>query len=241
MYIKKLALWPLNQEYMQRGRTVHQTAAYVGVHPSTAFRWRHRVLNGLRLFDTESLRGTIELDSTWFMQSEKGRRVKGRPPRSRRSGDPWPEADTGANVVIACDRLGGTVTGVAAPSNSRVVSAESLERVLGSRVQPESIILARYVPRNPPAAFAERIRGVMIPARATQGIPTREFETLDVVSGYRFRLHRWIKRFRGVATRYLSNYLVWHRFVDAGLRRGFAETAFHWPLGPLPFERVDTG
>ena len=36
---------------------------------------------------------------------------------------------------------------------------------------------------------------------------------------YGARLKDWMQRFHGVATRYLSNYLLWHRVVDRRWRQ----------------------
>ena len=33
------------------------------------------------------------------------------------------------------------------------------------------------------------------------------------VRSYIMALRRWVRRFRGVATRYLHHYLAWHRFL----------------------------
>ncbi|MGG0184516.1 hypothetical protein ABEY26_00480, partial [Bacillus rhizoplanae] len=34
------------------------------------------------------------------------------------------------------------------------------------------------------------------------------------VNSYHKRLKEWMNRFQGVATRYLDNYLFWHRFLE---------------------------
>jgi hypothetical protein len=36
------------------------------------------------------------------------------------------------------------------------------------------------------------------------------------VNAYHQRLRQWLSRFRGVASRYLPNYLGWHRTLDSG-------------------------
>jgi hypothetical protein len=48
------------------------------------------------------------------------------------------------------------------------------------------------------------------------------------------RLHDWIKRFRGVATKYLANYLIWHCHVDRVIRQGMAAEVLRWPLATKP-------
>jgi len=39
------------------------------------------------------------------------------------------------------------------------------------------------------------------------------------VNAYHSRLKRWMQRFNGVATKYLDNYLIWFRFLDAHSRQ----------------------
>ncbi|TWX63145.1 IS1595 family transposase, partial [Colwellia sp. C1TZA3] len=34
-------------------------------------------------------------------------------------------------------------------------------------------------------------------------------------NAYHGRLHGWIARFHGVATKYLDNYLSWYRFIES--------------------------
>ncbi|NLG83150.1 MAG: IS1595 family transposase [Firmicutes bacterium] len=38
------------------------------------------------------------------------------------------------------------------------------------------------------------------------------------VNSYHSRLKTWIRRFNGVATKYLLNYLVWHEYLDESRR-----------------------
>ena len=53
-----------------------------GIAHSTAFRWRHRFLDASRQ-DPETLRGIVEADETYLLQSRKGERTKVRPARRR--------------------------------------------------------------------------------------------------------------------------------------------------------------
>jgi len=45
---------------------------------------------------------------------------------------------------------------------------------------------------------------------------------IQSVNSYHGRLKNWIRRFNGVATKYLPNYLVWHEHLDEArkLQRG---------------------
>ena len=43
-------------------------------HPTTAFRWRHRFLGSPALDKPKTLRGIVEADETFILESFKGRR-----------------------------------------------------------------------------------------------------------------------------------------------------------------------
>jgi transposase-like protein len=60
----------------------------------------------------------------------------------------------------------------------------------------------------------------------------REAQLLEELRRYRTRMRRWLRRFRGVATRYLANYLRWHRWVD-GISAGEGGSG---PEGPVDEE-----
>ena len=55
--------------------TLEQTAAELNISISTAFRWRHRLLEGLGVNHQKvQLSGIVEIDETLFRVSEKGSR-----------------------------------------------------------------------------------------------------------------------------------------------------------------------
>lgn len=230
-YSKKLPLWAPCVECMRAGMSVHQTAARVGVHPTTVFRWRHRLLSGLRASDAETLAGAVELDSTWFLHSEKGRGpVTDRAVRRRAPSDAWVPASGGVNVLIACDRAGAAVTAVVDSRNSRLIASDILDLTLRPRLHGVATIIAAQLPTGPAARFAARAGARFLDARGALEVTGHRLAHIATAREYRFRLHRWLKRFRGVATFYLENYLIWHRTVDHALRQGMPAHALRWPL-----------
>ena len=64
------------------GETVKASAARCDVAVSTAFRWRHRFLAAARS-DSEVLKGIVEADETYVLESRKGARGLGRKARRR--------------------------------------------------------------------------------------------------------------------------------------------------------------
>ncbi len=201
-YIKKLPAWSPYCLCMRGGLPIRTTARLVGISPATAFRWRHRILPAQDLGDTGVLGRLVTTGETWFQQSEKGSRTLDRPPRRRGI---WHRCDaTPVWVLVARDdraRIATAVVGLRRPDPDDIIAA------LGHRLSPEAELMSRYGWYGAPARAADRLE---IPHR-NAGLTAPE---VVAVKFYAVRQRRWMRRFRGVATRYLANYLAWYRFVE---------------------------
>jgi transposase-like protein len=201
-YIKKLSAWSPYCLCMRGGLPIRTAARLVGISSATAFRWRHRILPA-QDFDTTSVMGrAVTVGETWFQQSEKGSRTLDRPPRRRRI---WHRCDaTPVWVLVARDertRIATAVVGLRRPDPDDIIAA------LGHRLRPDAELMSRYGWYGAPARAADRLE---IPHRDA-GITAPQ---VVAVRFYSVRMRRWLQRFRGVATRYLANYLAWFRFVE---------------------------
>jgi hypothetical protein len=89
--------------------TVRRAAKLVGVHENTSFRWRHRLLAWVRHDRQLPLRGIVEADEMFFLESEKGARRLTRAPR-KRGGVAGKRGISGQQVcvLVARDRGGRT-------------------------------------------------------------------------------------------------------------------------------------
>ena len=59
---------------MVDGLSVRKAARKCGIDNTTSFRWRHRFLRGLKDKKDSSLKGIVEADETFFLESFKGSR-----------------------------------------------------------------------------------------------------------------------------------------------------------------------
>jgi transposase-like protein len=215
-YLKRLDRWPGFWDCMREGTSVRRSAAALGVAPSTVFRWRHRLLDALRTSEAVALAGDVAVAELYLAWSEKGRRDLGRRGRGRGLRYPW----LGPRVwlVLARDGAGRRWAAVGGPRRAR---AEGLRRLLGPRLGADATLWTREGPLGEVARFA-RMAGLAygkLRGRAFVNQPAGLY-------GVAFR--RWLAPFRGVATRYLDNYLAWHRAVepDAACER------FAYPFPP---------
>ena len=60
------------------------------------------------------------------------------------------------------------------------------------------------------------------------------------VNGLHSRLKQWIDRFKGVATKYLDNYLAWFLFVDSRSNESTKQHIKEFLLTSFVFEMTDT-
>jgi transposase-like protein len=213
-YLKKRDRWAAFCACVNGTMTVRRAAVHIGVHRDTAFRWRHRLLDALRageyhLSDAPSpalraLRGRILVGEAWFMFSEKGSRNLDRPARRHGYVTDWLNAPR-AWVVVGRHEGGRSVhalVGRRRPNAADV--AHALEPVAG----PDVTLVSRFGPFGAVAGAARRL-GVV--HEHGWSLPSKERIEDDIV-----QLRRWLRRFCGVATRYLPNYLTWYRLLHPG-------------------------
>ncbi|MGK7313312.1 MAG: transposase [Candidatus Longimicrobiales bacterium M2_2A_002] len=212
-HLKLIDRWPGFCSCTLDTLSVRATARRLAVDKNTAFRWRHRLLAALEADDDGILTGTVTLHETWFARSRKGQRRLDRPARTRRA--ERRHEITPVWVSFAQDETGRVAHGIVGPYRPR---ANDLEEGLRHRLRSPRELVCPFGPYGAAGILAVRID---VPYRIAAG-SDREIVRLW---SYIRRLVRWLSRFRGVATRYLSHYLTWHAFLET-LRPGP-------PAGPL--------
>ena len=223
---KKVWLWKDYIRCMAEGLSIRQTAARLGIHVSTAFRIRHAILDWLREQDNEKLLGWTEVSTIPFTYSEKGQQRSKKIEAFRKAFWRGKRRPRVVHVAMALDRLGHVITRRLGPD---LLLARELVDAFRSRVSWASFT-GRAGPYSPIARFAKLMGAPYLQAdvkgRGKADLLTHMRQSDD----YMRRLHVWLEPFRGVSTKYLPNYLIWHRAVDVPLRHGFLATALRWPL-----------
>jgi transposase-like protein len=72
-HLHKRERWFDHARAMIEGKSLVKTAELCGVHPTTAFRWRHRFLSAPAADKPRSLSGIVEADETFILESFNGR------------------------------------------------------------------------------------------------------------------------------------------------------------------------
>jgi len=202
--------WLDFSECMLDSRTVRKAAARVEVAKNTSLRWRHRFLKLTKADRTACINGIAEADETFLLESQKGARNLQRPAR-RRGGKASKRGISKEQVciLVARDRSGGTVDFVTGRGPVTVVQ---LKEHLGPVLAPDTLLVTDA--NQAYQAFA-RQQGISHEyVNVSAGEHTRGAVHVQNVSGYHSRFHKWLRRFNGVATRYLPNYLGWLWAID---------------------------
>jgi transposase-like protein len=199
--------WTTQTEAMIDGVSLAKAAQRCGVHYTTAFRWRHRFLASLAGDKPKALTGIVEGDETFILESFKGKR-SGMPRKSRKRGGKSAKRGLSAEqipVIVARDRHGATTDAVL-PKLNRVSIAAALDGV----VTPANQFCCDG--GTAIVAFARRagIAAHVLPMPGKPNPKAPDFH-LNNVNAYHGRLKEWLRRFHGVATKNLPNYLGWRR------------------------------
>jgi transposase-like protein len=209
--LRRRGSWAQFAESLRRAETLEETAERCGIHRNTAHRWRHRFLREptARL---DRLSGIAEADETLILRSAKGqpdvRKALDRPARKRGGkASMRGRSPENVSVFVARDRSGVTLDGV-----FHRFDAAQLGPMLGSVLERDSILCTdglnvyRTVTRELGVRH-ERLT-------ALQGERVRGPFHIQNVNNYHSRWKGWMRRFRGVSTRYLEHYLGWFRALD---------------------------
>jgi transposase-like protein len=212
-YSKRLDDWPQYLAMMRGQATLRAAASVLDLHLSTSFRWRHRVLGSKFLSLPEQLRGYVELREALFAYSEKGKRaIRGRQPERRGAycdAVRW----TGrrrVRVMLITARSGLTA-GATLPGP--VASQPDAERVLRGSLRSPATVITTAGRSSLYGAAAIRAGFDLLTAEHA-ALASDGMSHTENVRRMERRLRSWLRPFRGVATRYLDNYLAWHRFAD---------------------------
>lgn len=202
-------------ECMRQGMTIRATARELGMSLDKAFRWRHRFLENAVDHQPHKVSGLLEVDETYFRRSQKGSRQIQRAPRrrggGRRGGSRGRDSDEWVPVLV------GRVRGQPFTTD-RVLERVTTEEVTDA-LSPVVKDTDTVVCTDGHAAY-ERVGDKL-------GVTTKQFVAsyhghvrdggfhVQNVNNYHARLQGWIlHRLRGVATKYLPNYLAWMRLMS---------------------------
>jgi transposase-like protein len=201
--------WLEFEQAMIDGLSLRRSANSCGITKNTSFKWRHRFLRIPAIQQSNQMNGIVEADETYFLESFKGQRRLRR--ASRKRGGKAAKRGTSKEqvpVLVVRDRYGETADCIL-----RGTSAKQIEPALTPLLNKDVILCTDGMPTYKQIARHAKIAHHPINIAAGHRVINNIYH-IQNVNAYDSRLKQWMAKFHGVATRYLRNYLGWHRMVD---------------------------
>lgn len=230
--------WITFVECMFKGYSLRKSAKIVGVTWVTLFYWRHKLLSALKQMDFEQFDGIVEVDETYFLYSQKGQRgISERKPR-KRGGKSTLRGVSKEQVcvLVARDRTKATVSKVACMG--RVVKTK-VDGMIGSKLTPNNVLVTDAWRAYKTYADERGIEHYRIKSDDGKHV-IKGLYHIQNVNGLHSRLKHWIHRFKGVASKYLDNYLAWFLFVDSHSNESTKHNIKELLLTSFVFEMTET-
>jgi transposase-like protein len=205
--LRKRGTWKAYAQAVAESVSVRKAARRTGVSVPTAFRWRHRFLTLAKDAKAKTVSGIVEADETFFPKSFKGARKISRAPRKRGGASGRGLSCEQVPVLVLRDRTGATADAVL--ENLKV---SEIYRVLTPVVAKDTVLVSDGARAYASFAFEAGIGHVGI--KRLRGERRRGVFHIQNVNAYHSRLKTWMRRFNGVATKYLPNYLGWRRMFE---------------------------
>lgn len=207
--IKKSELFQQYIEMVVESISIRKAAKRLGVSVSTVFFWRHKLLSSLAPCNGNSFQGIVECDDKEMDINDKGSRELIRKPYKRSSDrHSKPGSDDKVSIVVATDRKGNPTMQVAKLGR---IDALSIEKSIGSFINKENILCSDSNPSIVLWAKNKKLEHHTFISK-NQHVKNKCYHVQHVNSMDNL-FERWMKRFYGVNTKYLRQYLNWFIFL----------------------------
>ena len=196
---------------MLNGYSIRKCAEIVEINIATSFFWRHKLLNSISEFlGVGSVDGVVEADEVFFAYSYKGTKTVNMPRPSRKRGKQVKKRGISKEQVCvgtALDRQGNLIIELLCTGR---MTSDELKKLYANRIGEDSILCTdshkSYI------QFAEDME--LEHKRIKRGKHKEDIYHIQHINSLHSNLKRWMSRFNGVATKYLSNYMKWHKWIN---------------------------
>jgi transposase-like protein len=201
--LRKKGRWEEYSVCMTKAYSLKKCAEIVGIHPSTSFRWRHRFLINAQELKPKSLNGITEAYDSFFYYSEKGKRNP-----SAISTEVIGKKAHKVFVQFIRDRYNKTSDFIIGDRLVENVNTEFIKTI-----DKDVLFCSEKSDFYVELSKSHELRHGTLDLKRGEYMKKQIVHLKNVIS-YENRLRDWMYRFRGVATKYLMNYLAWFRELD---------------------------
>ncbi|MCR5748407.1 MAG: IS1595 family transposase, partial [Lachnospiraceae bacterium] len=210
---KQLSVWANYLRCMMDKKTLSETAEECQISVSTSFAWRHKILDALQeLAGKVYLDGTVEADETFFNVSFKGNHKKSTdfsmPRAAHKRGNAVHTKGLSAEKVCVPCAVNDSGVAYAKPAKLGKVSSKCIKETFEGIISPEATLCTdrEKAYRN----FAKQKDMNLIQTNTDDSVIEVEGKSYGVqrINAYHTGLKNFIRRFHGVSTKHLGNYIV---------------------------------
>jgi len=221
-HIHKKEKWQLYLQCMEEGLTLRESAQKVGISLQISFNWRHKVLSSLSERESDSFSGIVEVDEFYLRYSGKGEKNLSRTPHKRGNDSYKTEGENKFGVLVATDRYGNKLAKAVGKST---MNKEALSETLGGKIKKSAILCTDSYKVYQGLAKRE---GLKHKAVSHLGKPTQKNKAyhIQTVNNLHKAIKDHLRRFNGVSSKYLQNYLYW--FIAASEKMANIEKVKLW-------------
>ena len=174
------------KELYEKGLTIRQCAEILNISIVTSFFWRHRFLYNLKEVNyVEKLCDYAELTRVVLLENFKGDRYSKNKEKDKIS------------IVNAMNKSIDIISIIAARNH---LGFRELKENIEPRIDKKAIAVAFLDGRL--QAFSDKHNTI-------NKIRIRRIDITPIDASYSVKIKRWLKKFRGVATKYIDHYLSW--------------------------------
>lgn len=197
----------------------------------TLFYWRHKILAALKQVPTEAFQGIVEMDGTYFLYSEKGKRnINERKPRKRGGKAKYRGISKDqVCVLVFRDRQKMTFSGVLGRGSIQTLI---LDEAIGGHLSDSNVLCTDAWRAFSSYANAKGLAHYRFKSDRKQRV--KGVYHIQNVNSYHSRLKRWMDRFNGVATKYLQHFGLVPLHRQQGIRDyGFEQEKYVGQIMPV--------
>lgn len=208
---KTLDMWLKYAKCMIEGYSIRKSAKIVCINIATSFFWRHKILDCISSFmGIGFVDGVIEADEVFFAESFKGTKPLKMPRESRKRGKQVKKRGISSEqvcVATAIDREGNLIMELLCKGR---MTHDELDRLYTGHIGDDSILCTdshkSYV------KFANKLS--LEHKRIQSGKHKEGLYHIQHINNVHSKLKKWMNRFNGVATKYISNYIHWFKWLE---------------------------
>lgn len=194
--LKRKGHWLDYSNCLKNELSIRKAALVCGIHKNTSFRWRHRFIYNSKNIKAKKLSGIIESGETIFKESFKGEKnIPINKLKSRKD----------IFVIYNIDRNNNVFDITNKGFNSTILKS-NLETV----IHQGSLIISEK--KEVYKTFASKS---LLKLSTVHKEKKHVVSNIDKIESFREKFQKWImNHFRGVATKYLENYVSWYRGLN---------------------------